>query len=115
MQLASMAKKSYLRKGSRFEVQTPSQPTDYSSRALLFPLPRNDDGQSFGRTFYGGADESFAALRDTHSYFRNIQLWGSSQASNLTGPVIESSAISVPALRLSLTFSLCGVVLFLVI
>ncbi|KAH6914002.1 hypothetical protein BKA70DRAFT_1095664 [Coprinopsis sp. MPI-PUGE-AT-0042] len=48
----------------------------------------------FFSTFFGGADESFATPRDTFSYFRNIQLWGSTQTSNLTGPVIESSALS---------------------
>ncbi|EAU91407.2 hypothetical protein CC1G_01896 [Coprinopsis cinerea okayama7 len=58
----------------------------------------------FFSTFFGG--NSFATPRTFHTYYRNIQLWGSSAASNLTGPTISNApstrcssfAVLIPAL-----------------
>ncbi|TCD71233.1 hypothetical protein EIP91_011711 [Steccherinum ochraceum] len=41
-------------------------------------------GGFYFSTFFGGNDASWAPNDTTHAYFRNIQLWGSSTASNLT-------------------------------
>ncbi|KAF8798713.1 polysaccharide lyase family 14 protein [Phlegmacium glaucopus] len=43
-------------------------------------------------TFFGGSDASWSTPVTTHTYFRNIQLWGSSAASNLTGQLVNSDA-----------------------
>ena len=42
-------------------------------------------------TFFGGDDSSWATPQTVHTYFRNIQLWGSSDASNLSGPTISAA------------------------
>ncbi|EIM82908.1 uncharacterized protein STEHIDRAFT_37722, partial [Stereum hirsutum FP-91666 SS1] len=34
-------------------------------------------GGFYFSTFFGGSDSSWASSRDTHSYFRNVQLWAS--------------------------------------
>jgi len=41
-------------------------------------------GGLFFSTFFGGDDASWAPPNDTHTYFRNVQLWGGSSPSNLT-------------------------------
>ncbi|KAF5322437.1 hypothetical protein D9619_001786 [Psilocybe cf. subviscida] len=43
-------------------------------------------------TFFGGSDTSWATPVTTHTYFRNIKLWGGSAASNLTGALVQSNA-----------------------
>ncbi|KAF8161096.1 polysaccharide lyase family 14 protein [Crassisporium funariophilum] len=45
-------------------------------------------------TFFGGSDASWSTPVTTHTYFRNIQLWGGSKASNLSGQVVRSDAPS---------------------
>jgi hypothetical protein len=47
------------------------------------------------RTFFGGDDTSWSTPQATHTYFRNIQMWGSSAASNLTGQPISAAPLSV--------------------
>ncbi|TFK26466.1 hypothetical protein FA15DRAFT_686395 [Coprinopsis marcescibilis] len=39
----------------------------------------------FFSTFFGGADETYATPVTTFTYFRNIQLWGSTEPSSSTG------------------------------
>uniref|UniRef100_A0A8H7Y5H8 Polysaccharide lyase 14 domain-containing protein n=1 Tax=Psilocybe cubensis TaxID=181762 RepID=A0A8H7Y5H8_PSICU len=43
-------------------------------------------------TFFGGSDTSWATPVTTHTYFRNIRLWGSSSPSTLTGATVKSQA-----------------------
>ncbi|KAG6844568.1 hypothetical protein H0H87_005910 [Tephrocybe sp. NHM501043] len=42
-------------------------------------------------TFFGGSDNSWATPNTTHTYYRNIMLYGSSAASNLTGNTINGA------------------------
>ncbi|KAG6917309.1 hypothetical protein DXG01_002967 [Tephrocybe rancida] len=42
-------------------------------------------------TFFGGSDNSWATPNTTHTYYRNIMLYGSSAASNLTGNVLNGA------------------------
>jgi len=42
-------------------------------------------------TFFGGNDESWSPPSDTHTYFRNFRLWGSSAPSNLTGSTVSAA------------------------
>ena len=56
-----------------------------------------------------GSDASWSTPSTTHTYFRNIRLWGSSAASNLTGQLVHSDAptgrpISTTLALLVLTF-----------
>ncbi|KAF9268877.1 hypothetical protein L218DRAFT_892480 [Marasmius fiardii PR-910] len=51
----------------------------------------NANGLYFS-TFFGGSDDSWSTLVDTHTYFRNMTLWGSSSASTLSGQRVKSSA-----------------------
>ncbi|KAH7923403.1 polysaccharide lyase family 14 protein [Leucogyrophana mollusca] len=44
-------------------------------------------GGMYFSTFFGGSDSSWATPQTTYTYFRNIQMWGSSSPSNLTGQV----------------------------
>ncbi|KAF7782557.1 CAZyme family PL14 [Agaricus bisporus var. burnettii] len=46
----------------------------------------------FFSTFFGGSDKSWATPDTTHTYYRNIALWGSSAPSNLTGDPVRSAA-----------------------
>jgi len=62
-------------------------------------------GGAFLSTFFGGNDATWAPAADTHSYFRNFQLWGSSGPSTLT------PTNGAPALSLSLSWFL-SIVLF---
>ncbi|EJD02951.1 uncharacterized protein FOMMEDRAFT_140748 [Fomitiporia mediterranea MF3/22] len=41
-------------------------------------------GGFFFSTFFGGDDSSWATPVDTHTYFRNIQMWGSSNPSTMS-------------------------------
>ncbi|KAJ3570372.1 hypothetical protein NP233_g4459 [Leucocoprinus birnbaumii] len=56
-------------------------------------------------TFFGGSDSSWATPTNQHTYFRNIQMWGSSAVSNLTGDPVQSSGfITTPTPLISLLF-----------
>ncbi|KAI0081218.1 hypothetical protein K474DRAFT_1656689 [Panus rudis PR-1116 ss-1] len=50
-----------------------------------------DVGGLYLSTFFGGDDSSWAPPETTHAYFRNFQLWGSSDASNLPGDKVSSA------------------------
>lgn len=50
----------------------------------------NDNSHSTNS--YLGADESWATPNTTHTFFRNIQLWGGSAPSNLTGAQVGSGS-----------------------
>ncbi|KJA19914.1 polysaccharide lyase family 14 protein [Hypholoma sublateritium FD-334 SS-4] len=54
-------------------------------------------------TFFGGSDTSWATPVTTHTFFRNVQLWGSSSPSNLTGSLVNNAP---PTHRSSLTLGL---------
>jgi hypothetical protein len=49
---------------------------------------------SLASTFYGGDDSSWAPPSDTHTYFRNFQMWGGSAPSNLTGAHVSAGVPS---------------------
>ncbi|KAK0485961.1 polysaccharide lyase family 14 protein [Armillaria novae-zelandiae] len=49
-------------------------------------------GGMYFSTFFGGSDDSWATPSTTHTYFRNITMWGGSNASNLTGAEVTSAA-----------------------
>ena len=57
-----------------------------------------------------GSDTSWATHVTTHTYFRNVQLWGSSSPSNLTGSLV-SDASATHKSSLTLGVSLLIVVL----
>jgi len=52
-------------------------------------------------TFFGGSDQSWATPVTTHTYYRNVQMWGNNSPSNLTGSIVKSGAS-----RASLSMSL---------
>ncbi|KAF7315650.1 hypothetical protein MIND_00080500 [Mycena indigotica] len=58
-------------------------------------------------TFFGGADDSWATPETTHTYFRNLQLWGGSNPSTLAGAKVSSA---LPRLRSASTL-LCAALL----
>jgi hypothetical protein len=70
-------------------------------------------------TFFGGSDSSWATPVTTHTYFRNIRLWGSSSAANLTTLTNTSEGepclprVSFVKMALSLLASIAGSVLYL--
>jgi hypothetical protein len=45
----------------------------------------------FFSTFFGGNDDSWATPSDTHTYFRNIQLFAGPNPSNLTGQRVSGA------------------------
>ncbi|KAF4598635.1 hypothetical protein EYR38_007041 [Pleurotus pulmonarius] len=45
----------------------------------------------FFSTFFGGGDDSWATPQTTHTYYRNIRMWGGSQPSNLTGQTVNAA------------------------
>ena len=54
------------------------------SFSSLVHFPSNllsDHIPAFHRTFFGGSDETWATPNTTHTYFRNIGMWGSAEAS----------------------------------
>ncbi|KAG6866365.1 hypothetical protein C0991_005286 [Blastosporella zonata] len=66
-------------------------------------------------TFFGGSDTSWATPNTTHTYYhRNIMLYGSSTASNLTGNVVNGayrptpSGLGIKALGLALAGMTAG-------
>jgi len=70
-------------------------------------------------TFFGGSDSSWATPLTTHTYFRNIRLWGSSSSANLTTGTNTSEGeprllpTSFIKMALSLLASIAGSVLYL--
>ncbi|KAJ7188249.1 polysaccharide lyase family 14 protein [Mycena filopes] len=50
-------------------------------------------GGLYFSTFFGGSDSSWATPSSTHTYFRNIQLWGGSNPSVLTGSKVTNANI----------------------
>jgi len=48
-------------------------------------------GGLYFSTFFGGSDSSWATPNTTHTYFRNMQLWGSNSPSTLTGAKVSNS------------------------
>ncbi|KAL0576664.1 3'-5'-exoribonuclease [Marasmius crinis-equi] len=54
-------------------------------------------------TFFGGSDDSWSTPVDTHTYFRNMTLWGSSGPSTLSGQKVKSSA-TTPMVQIFSTF-----------
>ncbi|KDR75891.1 hypothetical protein GALMADRAFT_69077 [Galerina marginata CBS 339.88] len=60
-------------------------------------------------TFFGGSDTSWATPVTTHTYFRNVRLWGSNAASNMTGTHVNESISSYKS-STSLVLTLLAVV-----
>ncbi|KAF5370786.1 hypothetical protein D9758_001806 [Tetrapyrgos nigripes] len=46
----------------------------------------------FFSTFFGGSDDTWATPQATHTYFRNIKLWGGTRSSSLSGLPVKSPA-----------------------
>ncbi|KAF8345835.1 polysaccharide lyase family 14 protein [Amanita rubescens] len=44
-------------------------------------------------TFFGGSDSSYETPVTTYTYFRNLQLWGGSASSSLSGEPVTSGAV----------------------
>ncbi|KAJ7462323.1 polysaccharide lyase family 14 protein [Mycena galericulata] len=73
-------------------------------------------GGLYFSTFFGGSDSSWATPNTTHTYFRNMELWGGNSPSILTGSKVTSAAtvqsvqspISVFATLLVAMFGLVG-------
>ncbi|KAF7361879.1 hypothetical protein MVEN_00532400 [Mycena venus] len=64
-------------------------------------------GGLYFSTFFGGSDSSWATPNETHTYFRNMQLWGSSNPSTLTGAkVTNSGALLSPVLSTAILTAL---------
>jgi len=64
-------------------------------------------GGLFFSTFFGGSDSSWSTPNTTHTYFRNMQLWGSSNPSTLTGAkVTNSGTLLSPALSTAILTAL---------
>ncbi|KAJ7346633.1 polysaccharide lyase family 14 protein [Mycena albidolilacea] len=52
-------------------------------------------GGLYFSTFFGGSDSSWSTPDTTHTYFRNMELYGSSNPSTLTGSKVTNSGISL--------------------
>ncbi|KAJ7287518.1 polysaccharide lyase family 14 protein [Mycena rebaudengoi] len=62
-------------------------------------------GGMFFSTFFGGSDDSWATPKTTHTYFRNLALYGGYTPSNLTGNS-NAATLRSPDMRiLTLTFA----------
>ncbi|KAJ6499909.1 polysaccharide lyase family 14 protein [Mycena vitilis] len=48
-------------------------------------------GGLYFSTFFGGSDSSWSTPDTTHTYFRNMELWGSNKPSTLTGSKVSNS------------------------
>lgn len=74
---------------------------------------RTDDevnpGGLFFSTFFGGGDSSWASTADTHTYFRNIQMFGSSTASTMSSSVPTRRPEWSWVLLLAIIIFFCGV------
>jgi hypothetical protein len=57
-----------------------------------------------------GSDTSWATPVTTHTYFRNVQLWGSSAASNFTGQSNNDAPSTIKFSSMALVFALLAVV-----
>ncbi|PFH51485.1 polysaccharide lyase family 14 protein [Amanita thiersii Skay4041] len=68
------------------------------------------DGMYFS-TFFGGSDPSWATPNLTHTYYRNLHMWGGSSPSNLTGEVVESGVSRTMTSHLGL-FSVLAPILY---
>ncbi|KAF7376159.1 Polysaccharide lyase family 14 protein [Mycena sanguinolenta] len=55
-------------------------------------------GGLYFSTFFGGSDSSWATPDTTHTYFRNFELYGSSNPSTLSGSKVNSGTLLSPAL-----------------
>ena len=60
-----------------------------------------DIGGLYFSTFFGGSDSSWAPSSDMNAYFRNIQMWGSSSPSNLTGSQVSGAMPLRPSIQYS--------------
>jgi len=62
----------------------------------------------FFSTFFGGSDSSYATPTDQHTYYRNIQMWGSTSFSNATagGGKSAASSIRTPTIYVSAAIAL---------
>ncbi|RPD63792.1 hypothetical protein L227DRAFT_572234 [Lentinus tigrinus ALCF2SS1-6] len=60
-----------------------------------------DIGGMYFSTFFGGSDSSWAPPSDVNAYFRNIQMWGSSSPSNLTGSQVSGAMPLRPSFQYS--------------
>ena len=60
-----------------------------------------DIGGLYFSTFFGGSDSSWAPSSDMNAYFRNIQMWGSSSPSNLTGSPVSGAMPLRPSIQYS--------------
>ena len=58
-------------------------------------------GGLYFSTFFGGSDSSWAPSSDMNAYFRNIQMWGSSSPSNLTGSQVSGAMPLRPSIQYS--------------
>lgn len=95
-----------------------SLPMDCTSRGWISPLQIDISLiRALYRTFFGGrltfsittqfltillpgSDDSWATPATTHTYFRNIRLWGATAPSNLTGKQVKSAATRPAAMAL---------------
>ena len=62
----------------------------------------------FNRTFFGGGDDSWASTADTHTYFRNIKMFGSSTGSTMSGSVMTRQSEWTWVLLLAVVVFFCG-------
>ncbi|KAG0706110.1 polysaccharide lyase family 14 protein [Suillus ampliporus] len=51
-------------------------------------------GGLYFSTFFGGDDSSWATPETVHTYYRNIQMWGSSSPSSLSGQTVNAAPSS---------------------
>ncbi|KAH8828439.1 polysaccharide lyase family 14 protein [Flagelloscypha sp. PMI_526] len=56
----------------------------------------------FFSTFFGGSDSSWATPDTTFTYYRNISMWGSNQASTLSGQKVKNGGESLSPLHSSI-------------
>lgn len=57
-----------------------------------------------------GSDTSWATPVTTHTYFRNVQLWGSSAPSNLTGQLVNDAPTTIKSSPMALVLAFLAVV-----
>jgi len=71
-------------------------------------------GGLYFSTFFGGSDSSWSTPTTTHTYFRNVELWGGYSPSVLTGAKVSSGTVWSPDLFASVFAALFCAVLGLV-
>jgi len=64
----------------------------------------------FFSTFFGGSDPTWATPNTTHTYFRNLELWGGYSPSDLTGSKLGSGNLRSIQSSISVSAALCVVV-----